>query len=201
MIGPFFAAIQDAPEVLPIDADRPWTTAEVVGFWMECSSTLRIASVLSKISRLAPTEASVEREFSKLKLIVDDRRSENAVAPCILRSCMRAARVEKSLDPRELSTYTRQHAEHTVKMWTVVSVRRLPAEQPKRTRQHTSTCNICHKSFGDHADDIAMTCNTCGSFFSPTCARIHPDFVDRANPVGRCLDCRKAKRHTTEARA
>jgi hypothetical protein len=205
MIGPFFAAMQDAPEVLPIDADRPWTTAEVVAFWMESSSTLRIASVLSKISRLAPTEASVEREFSKLKLIVDDRRTqltaENAVAPCILRSCMRAARVETILEPREPSTYTRQHAEHTVKMWTVVSVRRLPAEQPKRTRQHTSTCNICHKSFGDHADDIAMTCNTCGSFFSPTCARIHPDFVDRANPVGRCLDCRKAKRHTTEARA
>jgi hypothetical protein len=125
MIGPFFAAMQDAPEVFPIDADRGWTTAEVVAFWMESRSTLRLASVLSKISRLAPTEASVEREFSKLKLIVDDRRqrltAENAVAPCILRSCMRAARVDTSLDPREPSSYTRQHAEHTVKMWTTTA--------------------------------------------------------------------------------
>jgi hypothetical protein len=94
--------------------------------------------------------------------VLHDRRqsltAKNAMAPCILRSCMRAARVETSLDPRESSTHTRQHAEHTVKLWTVSVCSSASGGAAK--------ANKASHSFGDHADDIAMKCNTCGSFFS-----------------------------------
>jgi hypothetical protein len=204
MMGPFFSAMQDAPFLARDRIDAKWSHQDVAAYWAENAATLRITNVLNKISTLAPTEAAVEREFSKLKLIVDDMRrcllAENVVAACILRSCVRAIRVEERIDHEAgKSTFTKDHASHVIKMWMVINMRQIPQDNRVQTRSATTTCCICKKPLSQHADDFAMKCFVCHASFSPRCAGMHDSLLDRNNPTGRCLECRARKRHTTEA--
>jgi hypothetical protein len=201
MVASFTGAMTEAP-VSDDNLARPMTISEIIAYWTLSPATLRLALMLQRLAALAPTEASVEREFSKLKIIVNDLRTsllpENAVAPVILRSCCRSRREAQTIEDTVETKIDARQCHHTVALWTVANVREIPQPQAKATRQVTSTCNICGKPFNEHADDLNLKCYICGGHFSYLCAGINRQMISTDDPTGRCIECRRAKSHRTE---
>jgi len=202
MVATFNAALCAAP-IIDDDVCKAMTSGEVANFWSLDRDTLRLSAFLTKIANITPTEAAVEREFSKLKLIVDDFRTrltpENAVATVTLRSLVNARRTEIAVDQREDPKFDARQAAQTVGLWQVVHLQQLPAPQTKATRALTSTCNVCEKHFSEHPDDLAIKCNVCGAYFSYICAKVALELV-RDNPTGKCPNCRRMKLNRGELR-
>jgi hypothetical protein len=138
-------------------------------------------------------------QFREATSTAVDPPPENASATVILRSCCRARREAITVtDVDQEQKFDARQAAYTVALWNVVNQREATAPQVKATRQMTATCNVCNKPFVEHADDVALKCYVCGAFFSYLCAGINREMVDFESPSGKCVECRRLKRHRVE---
>jgi hypothetical protein len=160
----------------------------------------RLCAFLRVLVALPPTEAEVERAFSKLKRMVPRLRvnlsADRAASSLILMSLLEGEDDESQQDSTDYAklaaddkVVSAQAAERVIRLYNDAHGAERQ-ERGKETRSRTMTCLRCKKHLSEHASADAFTCKgACQRRCATECSDIHPTRWEVARTVYRCPEC------------
>ena len=180
---------------LPLEKDAV-TMKEYLAWWTTVSPSFqRIATLITAILQLTPTESTVERVFSKLKFSVTKSRTlleaKHALNQVTINSAIEL--LDSNNIPPDTEADKRisnQTLEEVVLLGThkfeEVAVRR------KRTRKDDELCDMCQRSQADHEPQPWVQCSTCQGWYGFLCVGLAPHLKSlvESMPSWECPKCR-----------
>jgi hypothetical protein len=160
-----------------------WTAAKVP----------RLTAFLRVLAELPPTEADVERAFSKLKRMVPRLRSclapERVASSLILMSALDGEDEEQdALFGTDEGPVSAAAALTIMELYAEAHGPQRP-ERGKETRSRTMTCIMCNKHLNEHTNPDAFTCKGCSHRCACECSEVHPARWNEAHlPMPRVRD-------------
>jgi len=161
----------------PIPVQGNVTMKSLKAFLKGIAGTVpRIASIVSALCDASPSEACVERVFSKLKFSLNKNRTstsfEHAEAQIIVNS---ALSFQESAEPDvEEETVTVREG-----VFAFILKKGTPREQPEKqtgrrraTRGAETICAMCNEAFEKHANEASVSCDKCGRWYALHCVGI-----------------------------
>ena len=165
--------------------------------WWEGVPYQRLRFVVLQLVGSTPTEASVERIFSKLKIAFNRLRSnlqdDGLQAQLVINSAIGVLFPPEKPGAPTPEWLPQKISPETV-AWVLATIPRQAKQRVqarKRTRQTTSTCGVCNERFEDHAEEASVECDQCHRWFALACVGIAQHLRSHLAELDswRCFSC------------